>query len=684
MIAKHIPMRAARRSSFQELVAYITHAKDKMVRVGEVRVTNCHQEDAQDAVLEVLATQLQNKRAGSDKTYHLLISFDAGDQPSPRALRNIEDELCQALGFGEHQRVSAVHMDTDNLHIHVAINKIHPKHLTIHNPYGDYKALAAVCQSLEQAHDLVPTNHEAIARGAHSAALDMEHAAGMESLLGWIRRECLGDLRAAQSWRALHQALGQSGLVLREQGNGFIVSDQEGRAVKASSIARDLSKAQLEKRLGPFEADGQKQIQAARAVRAMRTYSPRPMPAKGRGEEEGQGGTEELYRRYQAEQDRNRQARSRVRRELRQQKQSQLSQAKEKARARRGLIRGLECDSLSRRLLYRQAGAGLREDVQAVHGQHRAQWELLLDPLKPLAWFDWLAARAAMNDRQALAALRQRRHRAQRKANCLLGMRQGGVGQGRGEEGTEGGGFEVGHGVFPGLKIDGVTRQGTIIYSDGESAIRDSGSRLEVSEGIKQEGLEIALAMAIKRFGGNIAIEGDATFRERVLHTARALRLDVGITDRVSQAEARPLPYGLQERDEVKERDGAKEREQTHAGSIEQARRTAHHAEGANRDSGNPGLEAAGRYIAERELKRQKIAGIPRHILGELKPRAEIIYAGWRRVDRQYLLLARSSQEEVAVIPVDAAVIVRAARARRGEVIRLDAHSLDRSRGLTR
>ena len=78
MIAKHIPMRSARRSSFQELVAYITHAKDKTVRVGEVRVTNCHQQEAQDAVLEVLATQLQNKRACSDKTYHLLISFDAG------------------------------------------------------------------------------------------------------------------------------------------------------------------------------------------------------------------------------------------------------------------------------------------------------------------------------------------------------------------------------------------------------------------------------------------------------------------------------------------------------------------------------------------------------------------------------------------------------------------------------
>ena len=61
--------------------------------------------------------------------------------PHRMRLQKIEAQFCEALGFGEHQRVSAVHTDTDNLHIHVAINKIHPKNLTIHNPYCDYQAL---------------------------------------------------------------------------------------------------------------------------------------------------------------------------------------------------------------------------------------------------------------------------------------------------------------------------------------------------------------------------------------------------------------------------------------------------------------------------------------------------------------------------------------------------------------
>jgi hypothetical protein len=623
VIAKHIPMKSARRSSFKELVAYITHSKDKAVRIGAVRVTHCHQEDAADAVNEVLATQLQNRRACGDKTYHLLISFDAGDCPSPQALRTIEDEVCAALGFKDHQRVSCVHTDTDNLHIHVAINKIHPGKLTIHDPYGDYQVLGAVCQRLELAHGLVQTNHETLTQGARSRALDMEHAAGVESLLGWIRRECLEDLRQAQGWVALHEILGRNGLALREQGNGFVISDQEGRAVKASSIARDLSKAPLVKRLGSFEPPDR----LVRAARVGRTYQPRPISAA-----EGQDGTEDLYRGYQAEQARRSEARKKIKAELREQKHSQLSEIRDRARRSRGLIRGLECDRLSKRLLYHQADAVLRTDSEIIRDRHRDQYAAQLQELKPLMWFDWLAQRAALNDAEALAALRRRRQCAARRANALLGMTR----QDRGGE------------IVQGLEIDGVTKQGTIIYRDGKSAIRDSGGRIEVSDGITQQGLEVALSMAVQRFGQHIAIEGDTAFRERVLHTAKALKLDVAFADRTrQQTQSAVLPDMQMEQGDAKR-------------------------EPRQLDKDNPAEQAARRYITEREASRQQIGGIPRHVLGEPGPQAEIRYAGWRRVDGQFLLLARTGPEEITVIPADAALVARVSGARLGEAIRLD------------
>ena len=37
----------------------------------------------------------------------------------------------------------------DNVHIHIAINKIHPESLTLHNPGCDYKTLR-ICSSMFQ------------------------------------------------------------------------------------------------------------------------------------------------------------------------------------------------------------------------------------------------------------------------------------------------------------------------------------------------------------------------------------------------------------------------------------------------------------------------------------------------------------------------------------------------------
>lgn len=85
----------------------------------------------------------------------------------------------------------------------------------------------------------------------------MERAAGIESLQGWIKRECLPQLQRAASWAALHDVLHSHGLALRERGNGFIIQNNDGLAVKASSVSRDLSKVKLVARLGAFQTPAQ-------------------------------------------------------------------------------------------------------------------------------------------------------------------------------------------------------------------------------------------------------------------------------------------------------------------------------------------------------------------------------------------------------------------------------------------
>lgn len=109
MIAKHVPMRSLGKSDFAGLVNYITDEQSKEHRLGSVQLTNCEAYSVQDAVSEVLATQFANTRARSDKTYHLIVSFRAGEQIEADTLAAIEDRICEGLGFGEHQRRSQRH-----------------------------------------------------------------------------------------------------------------------------------------------------------------------------------------------------------------------------------------------------------------------------------------------------------------------------------------------------------------------------------------------------------------------------------------------------------------------------------------------------------------------------------------------------------------------------------------------
>lgn len=177
MIAKRIP-RSGATSSVAKLVRYVVDAQGREdprswtntaeyilatrsngEKVGGVRVTNCHSTEPVGATLEILATQALNTRSKADKTYHLVFSFPPGEQPPMATLHAVEDELCAAIGLSDHQRVSAVHIDTEHLHVHVAINKVHPTTYRNIEPYYDHKRLMEACERLEIQFGLQPTNH---------------------------------------------------------------------------------------------------------------------------------------------------------------------------------------------------------------------------------------------------------------------------------------------------------------------------------------------------------------------------------------------------------------------------------------------------------------------------------------------------------------------------------------------
>ena len=499
MIAKHVPMRSLGKSDFAGLVNYVTDAQSKDHRLGQVQITNCDAVSVQDAITEVLATQHTNTRAKGDKTYHLIVSFRAGEQPSADTLRAIEERICAGLGYGEHQRVSAVHNDTDNLHIHIAINKIHPTRRTMHEPYYSHRALAELCTALERDYGLERDNHEPRQRGAEGRAADMERHAGVESLVGWIKRECLDEIKGAQSWQELHQVMRDNGLELRERANGLVIEAGDGTMVKASTLARDLSKPKLEARLGPFEAAPERQTR----TKAKRQYQKDPIRLRVN--------TVELYARYKEAQQHLMATRAGALTEAKRRKVRAVENAKKAATTRRAAIKHLTDGRLTKRLLYSQASAALRTDLEAIHKRYDQERTAIYQAHSRRTWADWLKHQAQAGDGQALDALRAREAAQGLKRNTIQGN----------------GPAKPGHAPV----IDNITKKGTIIYRAGSSAVRDDGERLAVSSQADRAGVVTALRLAMERYGERITVSGSVEFKAAVIRAAVDAQLPITFAD---------------------------------------------------------------------------------------------------------------------------------------------------------
>jgi hypothetical protein len=553
LIAKQISMRAARKSDFLSLVSYITDPQNKQERVGAVRVTHCRQEGPLDATLEVLAIQALNTRAVSDKTYHLLVSFPSGEAPADEVLQATEARLVESLGYAEHQRVSAIHHDTDHLHIHIAINKIHPLRHTLHEPYRAFRTLGEICGQLEAEYGLQRTNHAPLKVGSENRAADMERHSGIESLLGWLQRECVAELSAAHSWQELHESLGRRGLSLSLRGNGLVILDPTGLAVKASSVGREFSKGQLEARLGRYQskadrsgavdptqvhvvpnASGTAESVARSAPQSSNTGSePREGAAQVRGDGCYRAGpifsipwdSHALYAEYRAEVERLSTAKTTVIDLARREKERLIGAVQRKNRLKRTAIKMLSGAGVNKKLLYMLARQAYRAEIAKVKAGFLRKREIAFAHHRRLTWADWLQARASHGDLNALQALRAREAKSAASGNAIWGrdIRK--------------------HGPVPGMGADGVTKAGTVIYRIGDSAIHDDGETFTIARGANAAGVEAALRMAIRRHGHHIAVSGSTEFKNRVLRTALASRLTVTFDD--ASLEARRKEHDL-------------------------------------------------------------------------------------------------------------------------------------------
>lgn len=430
-------------------------------------------DDYELAMQEVADTQALNTRTTKEKTYHLIVSFRPEDQGrlTPENFKAIERRFAEVLGLSEHQRHCGVHVNTNNTHMHVAYNLIHPERLTRTEPWHDYIARDKLCRQLEKEYGLTVDNgrQKDRERGIGSQAATMEAHSGRQSFESYAHDQgaaILEKLESARTWEDVHQIFARHGLELMPRGAGLVVRDRHGKqTAKASTVHREVSFRKLQARFGTFQKAREKLPPSE--IR----YHPRPIQKAAE--------LEMLWTEFKA---------------------ARMVYEAERAAIRRKW-------SAYREAMDRQTlGQKTRRYVLQLSRQKEMQERQALEMRQPGNWMEFLRHKARSGDEAALTVLRSRqeevlpdmeREGKQMQARAAMLAQKTAILENdnlNSKTKRRLSSQVLMESLLPGVKTD-ISRHGHLIYTlpDGEK-ICDSGKRITFSEGARSHALRYMAA----------------------------------------------------------------------------------------------------------------------------------------------------------------------------------------------
>lgn len=211
-----------------------------------------------------------------DPINHSVLSWPAGEQPTPAQVEEAVDLFLDELGLTGHQVLYGLHADTDHRHLHLMVNRVHPitRKVVEINKGFDLEALHRAVARIEHAQGWRREAHgryrvqadgtvkrvnrstpegPAEPRPARGQGRRGDHPAdGAPSAESMAAEEGAPLIRAARSWLELHERLAAIGLRYARAGSGARVWVGE-TAVKASQAGQDCRLSAVERRLGPHQ-----------------------------------------------------------------------------------------------------------------------------------------------------------------------------------------------------------------------------------------------------------------------------------------------------------------------------------------------------------------------------------------------------------------------------------------------
>ena len=227
-------------------------------------------DEPQSQSAEMIALAQEAVRS-KDTINHYVLSWQEGEQPSPEQIEQAVSILMDALGVKGHQVIYGMHADTDNLHLHLAINRVHPESLKvvkINNGFdieAAHKAIARienaqgwqreqngryqVLENGELGREHLDTDKP---RQPSQPKRDMENRTGEKSAERIAIEDGTPIIKKAQTWEQLHRELAAKGMRYEKTGSGATVFVGDV-GVKASDVDRNASLPKMQKRLGEYQ-----------------------------------------------------------------------------------------------------------------------------------------------------------------------------------------------------------------------------------------------------------------------------------------------------------------------------------------------------------------------------------------------------------------------------------------------
>ncbi|EAH6870806.1 relaxase/mobilization nuclease domain-containing protein [Campylobacter coli] len=500
MIIKKIPSKKQNKSSFKNLsnyildkdnnnakvlVDYMLDKNNEMDKVEGYHFTNCSFDNDEDNINEIINTQKLNTTTKQDKTLHLVVSFQEDEKPTLEILQTIEEEIAKSLGMSDHQRLSVIHSNTNNLHIHIAINKVNPHTLKVINPYNDVRILQETAMKLEKKYNLKLDNHisqkdkQSNKYNIHTMNYNFET---------WVKEKLskqvdlmLKDEKT--TFKDIKQLLAKYDLEFRERRKGFVIaSKSEKLFCKASSIHRELSKQALEKRFKELDLKQEKENTE-------------------KIEEEKQ----EIKERYQRPNKETSKALWEKYLRIENEKKAELDKELRMLKLRRNEFK----TSIPSMKFSKETFKHVKNQRMIFKNKQKE----LYQKYKRVSYRDFLISESLSGNEEATRALRRSKTKINENENTLSSEQEKPK-------------------IFE--NVDYITKEGYAVYKSGFNKAIDKGEMLKVSLINGKDDKEFllnSLLMAIDRFGNHLNITGDENFKRNILEVANDYNLNVSFTD---------------------------------------------------------------------------------------------------------------------------------------------------------